>query len=344
MATMIGSMPHRDPQEAVELVFQHLPEAPVWPELPMRSFWEDMVHAHTQGLPCLIEDPDARRCFVDTGRGCEDELASFYERSLAAEQSDDLSAFALDARHASALDATLDRLKREPGRGIIKVQCIGPVSFQLQLNDENDRPLYYNDTFQDVLARQVTLQARWLVRRFAPLVREVIAFMDEPSLAAFGSSGYLGVSREEVIERLGRSLAVLKKEGAVTGVHVCGNTDWPMILEAGADIINFDAYEYGRAMLVYFKEVQQHLDRGGFLAWGIVPNSDRIREETVKSLQERLLGLVDGLASQGLDRQQVLSQSILTPACGLGPMPREDAERVVQVLSKLVDSIRSSLP
>jgi len=340
LATMIGSLPHKDPREAVELVFKNLPELPVWPELPGRTFWEDMVHAHTHRLPCLVEDEAARKCYIDTGRDCETELAAYYERSMSAEQSGELSEFAMTPRYGSALEATAQRLGQLPEKTAFKVQSIGPVSFQLQLHDQAGRPLYYNETFQDVLARQIRLQSRWLVRKFAPLACEVVAFLDEPALAAFGSSGYLGVSREAVVERLGAAISALKDEGAMVGVHVCGNTDFSMILEAGADILNFDAYEYGGSMLVYFREVQELLSRGGVLAWGIVPTSDKVREESVASLKDRFLGLVNELCAQGLDRELILNQSMLTPACGLGPMSPEDAERAVALLSGLSRSVQ----
>jgi len=225
----------------------------------------------------------------------------------------------------------------------VKTHCIGPVSFGLQLTDGQDKSLFYNETFRDVLARQIALQSRWMIKRFAPFAKTVIAFLDEPSLAAFGSSSYIAVSRDQVIEQLSRAVAALKAEGAAVGVHVCGNTDWPMIIEAGVDILNYDAYEFGQSMLLYPEEVSSLLQRGGILAWGIVPNSDKIHGESVASLEGRFFKLVDGLASRGIDRQLILDQSMITPACGLGPMTVEDAEKVMGILGGLAKSIQEQV-
>jgi hypothetical protein len=342
MATMIGSLPHTDPQAAVRLVMEHLSEAPIWPELPRRSFLEGMVHSHTQGLPGLVVDQAAQRLYVDTQSDYSAELAAFYEKALAAEQGGDLSAFAVEPTHASALEpaAGAMRGKKFP---CVKTHCIGPVSFGLQLTDGEDKSLFYDETYRDVLTRQVTLQSRWLIRRFAPFAETVIAFLDEPSLAAFGSSSYIAVSREQVVEQLGRAVAALQADGAVVGVHVCGNTDWPMIAETGADILNYDAYEYGQSMLLYPEEVGSLLKRGGILAWGIVPNSDKVHGESAASLQERFFSLVDGLAAKGIDRQLILDQSMLTPACGMGPMLVGDAEKVVGLLSELAESVQNQV-
>lgn len=345
MATMIGSLPHSDPEAAVRLVLDHLDEAPIWPELPGRSFQEEMVPEHVEGLPGLRLDLKDRKVWIDTAsEDLADELAAFYERAMAAEESGDLSAFSVGPRHASALQTALKAFE-SAGKPYpcVKTHCIGPVSMQLSLADGEGRPLYYDEQYQDVLVRQISLRGRWLARKFRPFGETLIAFLDEPSLAAFGSSAYVGVLRDDVVARLGAAIEALKSEGAVVGVHVCGNSDWPMILDAGADILNYDAYGFGESMLMYSDRVGPFLEQGGVLAWGIVPTSEAIRSETVESLEQRFIGLVDGLAGRGVDRLLILEQSMITPACGLGPMPQADAVRALSLLSGLSRSVQSSL-
>ncbi|MBW1807723.1 MAG: hypothetical protein JRJ87_05970 [Deltaproteobacteria bacterium] len=342
MATMIGSLPHKDPERAVQLVLAHLSEAPIWPELPNRSFFEDMVHAHTAGLPGLVVDEQAHKMYIDTSLDHAAELAGFYEKTMAAEASGDLEEFAMHSKYASAMEIAALAFERA-GRiyPIIKVHCIGPVSFQLGLKDAQGKALFYDETFQEVLTRQICLQARWIARRFSGFGETTLAFLDEPSLAAFGSSSFLGVMRADVVARLGTAVAALKSEGAKVGVHVCGNTDWPMIIEAGADLLNYDAYEYGSSMLVYADQIGPYLERGGIIAWGIVPNNDKVRTESVQSLKDRFFSLVDGLVAAGVDRQLVLDQSMLTPACGLAPLSVEDAEHAIKLLAELAASVQA---
>ncbi len=336
MATMIGSLPMTDPQKAVDLVFAHLHEAPIWPELPNRSLLEGMIHAHTHALPCLELNEQKQRLFINTAKDCSHQLAEFYERAMKAEQTGDVSDFAVSPEYASALELTAQRLESlQKTYPFVKVQSVGPITFQLQLTDEQERPLYYDETFQDVLLRQIALQSRWMVRRFVPYGEGVIAFLDEPALAAFGSSGYLGVLREHVVHRLGEAIAALHEENAVVGVHVCGNSEWSMIMEAGADIINYDAYEFGSSLMLYAKPLLKHLKEGGVIAWGIVPTSAAALTETPESLERRLFSLVDELEKLGVERELVLAQSMITPACGMGSVPGAQAKRVVELLDDL---------
>jgi len=149
--------------------------------------------------------------------------------------------------------------------------------------------------------------------------------------------------REDVVQRLGTAIAAVHQEGAVVGVHVCGNTDWPMVIEAGADVINYDAYAYGRSILVYAKQVGELMARGGALAWGIVPSNDQVRSETVGTLATRFFSLVDELAAAGVDRGLILRQSMITPACGLGSLPVTDADRAVQLLAELATVVQNKV-
>lgn len=345
MATMIGSLPLDDPAEAVRLVMDHLTEAPIWPELPRRHFLEEMIAAHVEGLPGLVVDEAARRVWIDTqGERFAGEMTAFYERAMAAEESGDPSGFAVGARHASAFETAVRAFEAAGRRfAVVKTQCVGPVTMQLGLTDAGGKALYYDDAYQDVLIRQVTLRSRWAVRRLRPFAEAVVALLDEPTLAAFGSSAFLGVLREDVVARLGAVVRSVRSEGAVVGVHVCGNADWAMILDAGADLLSYDAYRFGETMTLYADRVGPHLESGGVLAWGIVPTSAAVRGETSESLETRFFGLVDALAARGIDRDLILRQSMLTPSCGLGPMAPDDARRALALLSSLAPSVQSKV-
>ncbi|RLB57842.1 MAG: hypothetical protein DRI34_06645 [Deltaproteobacteria bacterium] len=341
--TLIGSLPHTDPERAVRLVLEHLEEIPIFPELPRRGLLEEMIGSHTSGLPGLVVDERGRRLYVDTGRDLADELAAFYQRVLEAERTGNLDGFAIDGEHSAALEPAARALA---GRGVkyplVKVHIPGPVTFQLGLEDASGRPLYYDPTFSDVLLRQVEMQARWLVRRFRPYAERVLIFLDEASLAAFGSSGYLGVLRADVVDRLGRVVRPLQRqEGALVGIHVCGGTDWPMVMEAGFDLLNFDAFAYSRALLAYAGQVQEFLARGGLLAWGLVPSSHHVDTASAGELARRLLEMVDELAGAGpLGRDDILARSLLTPSCDLGTLSEARAERALDLLDALAERIQ----
>ena len=52
--TVIGSMPHTDAAEACSSVTHYLKDIPVWPQLPNRSFLENMCVQFSEGFPGVV--------------------------------------------------------------------------------------------------------------------------------------------------------------------------------------------------------------------------------------------------------------------------------------------------
>ena len=59
------------------------------------------------------------------------------------------------------------------------------------------------------------------------------------------------MTRDDTVAKLGEVIEAVHAEGALAGVHCCGNTEWPILIDAGVDILNFDAFDYGDTILLY---------------------------------------------------------------------------------------------
>ena len=335
LATAIGSMPFESPDEAVGVSLRCLPEAPIWPQMPKFGLLEQMEVQYSEGMPCAVVDREKQRLYFNTAQDYSELFATFYEAYMAAADPDagtgDFSAFAVGAEYAHGLHALARRL---PALGrklpFVKCQTTGPCSFALTIVDENKRALYYNEEFLDVVVKTLAAKSRWQIRLFRPFAERVICFIDEPILSAFGSSTYVSVKRDDVVARIGEVVQAVQADGALAGVHCCGNTEWSILIDAGVDIVNFDAFGFGETIAMYAPAVKAHLERGGALAWGIVPTSTAIREQTPEGLAAKLEKLIDHLASKGIDRQLIVRQAMVTPSCGTGSMEPADAMKVFE--------------
>ena len=94
--------------------------------------------------------------------------------------------------------------------------------------------------------------------------------------------------------------------------------------------------------LVACKEaVYAFLERGGIIAWGIVPTSEKeyIEQETADSLLARWEAQAAQLVGGSWDYQALLRQTLITPSCGTGSLPLAHAKKVLALtrdLSKLL--------
>jgi hypothetical protein len=112
-----------------------------------------------------------------------------------------------------------------------------------------------------------------------------------------------------------------------------------LLLSTDLDILSFDAYGYLETLALYPKELRKFLERGGLLAWGIVPTSDAILREDVQSLVHRFKQGVDTLTQKSID-PSLLQRAIITPSCGTASLPIPLAERVCQVTSEVSKRLR----
>ena len=257
LATAIGSLPHRNPEDAVRVVLASIPDAPIWPQLPASGMNEQMEVQYSEGMPRSVIDREKERLYIDTSGDYSMELATFYENFLM----ENLDYFAISPEFSRGIYAMEAALQAAGGtRPFVKVQTTGPISFGLTIVDENKRAIYYNPEFIDTVVKALAMKCRWQIRKFRPFASEnVICFIDEPILSAFGSSTYVSVSRDDVVAKLNEVVEAIHAEGALAGVHCCGNTEWPILIDAGVDIVNFDAFDFGDTIALYPGPIKAHL-------------------------------------------------------------------------------------
>jgi methionine synthase II (cobalamin-independent) len=347
LATAIGSLPHSDPAVAVDVILKNIPDAPIWPQLPSTGLTEQMEIQYSEGMPSAVIEQDKRRMYFDTASDSSEAFANFYEQYMAAMDPDegtgDCSAMAITPAFSKGIYAMEKCLQAKGGKiPFVKVQTTGPCSFALTLVDENKRAIYYNDEFRDMIVKALAQKCRWQIQKFQPFAENVICFIDEPILSAFGSSTYVSVQRADVVALLKEVIDAVHADKGIAGIHCCGNTEWSILIDAGVDIVNFDAFGYADTIAMYGSSVKQHLQRGGMLAWGVVPTSAAIREQTVETLVAKFEQGVDNLvAKAGIDKQLILEQAIITPSCGTGSLPVPDAERVFDLLGKTSHALKA---
>jgi hypothetical protein len=219
----------------------------------------------------------------------------------------------------------------------VKGQVIGPISFGLASTDMSRRPLLYDDILADAIAKHLRLKAAWQERLLRGISPETIIFVDEPYLASIGSA-FVSIPQAQITNLLEE---VLQGITGLKGIHCCSNTDWSALLSTSIDILSFDAYSYGESLTLYPANVKGFLDRGGIIAWGIVPNDTvSLAKETVSSLLERLEHLLGTLTSKGLPYDLLASRCLITPSCGLASLSPGAAVGVLELLARLSQEFR----
>ena len=330
LPTAIGSLPHTDPRKACSLIAKYLPEIPLWPQLPKRSFLENMYAQYSEGFPGLVLDQN--KIYVNLSKGFEKPLEKLYAAYL----ENKIEEFAIGERYAAGLYEFIGH--RQEHTSAVKGQVTGPITWGMTVTDENRRPVLYDETAADAVVKLLNMKARWQEKKLREFSDNTIIFLDEPYMSSIGSA-LVSIPREHVIELLEGAFDGIK---GLKGIHCCGNTDWSLILDTSVDIVSFDAYTYSHTIALYQEALEKFLDGGGILAWGIVPHEEKaVNNEAVSTLLDRLTDAMAGIERKGIKRNKIIEQSLLTPACGLGAVSEEVAEHTLSMLSELSLAFRN---
>ncbi|MFH1484993.1 MAG: hypothetical protein ABIH46_02885 [Chloroflexota bacterium] len=327
LATANNSTPHTNAKRACDIILESISEAPILPNLPRLGYLKGIMRTY-EGMPCLMVDEENERIYFDTSHGTEEALTRFYEEYLA----ENLDYFAISRKCHPGLHAMLDTMRESKPKGLrmLKGGVAGPVTTGMKVTDENNRPVFYNDAMMDAVVKTLVMKVKWQEKEMERCAPGVLPAMEigEPLLALYGSA-FAALNRGDILRCLNE---VAEASHGLTYVHCCANTDWTILMESKAHIISFDAYGYAETLALYPQETQAFLERGGMLAWGIVPTADeKVATESADTLIERLERAMQAMAERGVDRQLLLNSALVTPSCGTGAMSVAAAEKVYRL-------------
>jgi len=233
----------------------------------------------------------------------------------------------------------------------IKCQMTGPITeaASIKIYPGNNKLIQNSELF-DIIVGLSSEIAYWLstflirVASANNIPKEnVILFIDEP---LFPQAIESEISYDEALEKISN---VLKLVQCRTGIHICDNpiSVIDRILQYPFDIFSYDAIKYPNSLKsVRIDILQDYISRGGGIAFGITPNTPEstFGIENIPSIMKGDLNPedfiptpddliqtfnqnIEPLEARGIPLQQLLSQSLITPACGFRNFNIPDEEK-----------------
>lgn len=346
LPTLIGSLPAPNHRQALDWILEATPEIPLWPQLPAIP-QERMLNQFTEGLPGIIEKGVHPYFDVTTDTFAAEQL-SFYEDYLSvSENPGELSAsrFKISPDRGAGLYLLAEQAPQIRQKlTAVKGQITGPFTMLTGITDAGKKLGYYDPTFRDIVVKGIAMKAAWQVaflkQAFAV---PILLFIDEPALAGLGSSSFISISADDIAQDLAEVIAAIHAAGGLAGVHVCANTDWNILLNSNIDIISFDAYSFFDKFLTCKSLIHSFIERGGLIAWGIVPTADpeHVKKESYDSLVSRWKQQAVSLSGNNWDTRSLLQQTIITPSCGTGSLSPELARKVLRLTKEVSAALRT---
>jgi hypothetical protein len=329
LTTAMAVMPHTNVARALETALSL--DVPFWPQLPNYSYYEDMYVQAAEHFPGIILDVENR-----TLRFSMDKFTAELEEALL--RFDDPAYFDISKTYSDVYHRFLELdLKDRPA---IRGQLEGPISFGFKVLDQDDRPILFDDTIRpfllDFMARRLNVQLARLRERNA----NAFMFVDEPGLQYLfsGMAGYGDLKAKGDLDQF------FTQVERPRGIHLCGNPDWDFLLNLDLDVLSLDVYTNAEIFASYAKAIGRYLDRGGTLVWGIVPTGfEAFAREEIPSLIQRLESAWEVLWSKGVDRELLITRSMLSPAtcCLINPDKELTVERAFAAVNRVAHVLRA---
>ncbi|MBC8161811.1 MAG: hypothetical protein H7Z42_11385 [Roseiflexaceae bacterium] len=331
---LLGSLPYADAVLALEVSRRYAGELLAWPQLWPRGLREQLLAQGAAGFPGLVIDEAAGQVFVDAELAKQQidifELAYLEGRVAAVQFSD---------REASGLFELL-RQGSLDGVRAVKGQTLGPISLVMQLIDEQQRPLIYDEALFEAASQFVRMRVAWQQQRLAELGKPVIICLDEPYLEMVGSP-FLPIDWDDARDQIG---VALQDISGCRAVFAGGTIDWGHLLRFDLDLVIGDVYAHGIHLLGAAESLAAFVEQGGLVGLGLIPTDAKaLAHTTAADLVEQLGILLGDLERAGVECRRLLRQAVVTPNGALGALAPAAAEHALRLLAAVSAQLRATL-
>ena len=343
----IGSLPHKNVNDALSIVKTYYYNIPFCPQLPKISKKEDMIIQYLENMPGVEFDKIIETYYLNQetesfSQGLEN-LFLAYEEALTDINCESINNYGLSEEYSKGF-APFKEIIHEIKPNYAKTQITGPFTLSTSLTDKEGRCAYYDETLREVIVKTLSLKALWQIKEIKNACEDTtpIVFIDEPTLSQLGTSAYVTIPPTEIIEIIKEISDLIQENGGLSAIHCCGKCDWSIPMKVGMNIINFDAFSYSENMSLFVNDLKNFLTNNGKIAWGIVPTLDK--EALIKTdsdeIERKLENAKSLLISKGIDRHLIENNLLISPSCGCGSLSVELAEKAIKLTKELSNKLK----
>ena len=170
-----------------------------------------------------------------------------------------------------------------------------------------------------------------------------VLIIEEP---LFGRLGDIKRGNEEITVDLITNMYVkiiekLKSVGTIVAFQCFDKCDWKIPINAGVDILSFDAYNNPSNLSIIPEKIMEFFERGGKINWGIVPVGPEalIKTLNLDELEKRLYVTFEDLIVSGVSEKLVYNRSMVSVNGDLTKLPLIFAEKVAILTHQLSKKI-----
>lgn len=335
----VGDLPYDTDKAATKMIVKLFEDIPYLANLPLASSEDSVLYRTLNNLPGISFN-GKKVLFDDDADHYKSEFL-FLDSTFNNPTIKNIDSFGFNTFFLSKYLQIVERIK--PKETVVNL--MGPFSTSLTLLKSDKSPLILDKFYRKFIIQAISMRALWIIKeiiKVSPDTRPVI-ILEEPLLYKAGEiiRNNEEITRDIIINMFNKVISKIQETGAYAGIQCFEKCDWKIPIEAGANIISFDAYNNPNNLNIIADKVNEFLAKGGRINWGIIPvmNEKIVKDLSVERILDRLFKTFEGLIIAGASERLVYNHAMISIQGSLNHLPIIFAEKALILSSQVAKRI-----
>lgn len=335
----VGALAYEDIETAKRMMAKLYEQNPYLPFLPNISKDDTILKRTFSNIPGIkIKD---KKIVFKVGSTSYKQGILKLDKAYNSPELKNLEPFAIES---SFLEIFLKIVKKFKSKNAY-INLLGPFTISQILNKTAEEQVLLDKSYRKLFVQSVAVKALWIIEKIKEVSPETVPVivLEEPLLSQFGvlKKEDQDVTLDIVTNLLAKTIEKIKSKGALVAVQSMEKCDWKIPINAGVDIISFDAYNNPNNISIIPETIIDFISRGGKVNWAIVPV---MTESIVKGLNidyvaNRLFATMEGLILSGVPERFVYNSALVSVQGDINKLPIIFSEKALILSTQLAKRI-----
>lgn len=334
-----GSLPYEDDSLATKMMLKLFEHSPYLAFLPNTSPEDNVTNTTLINLPGIgFKD---RKYHLTNNIDKFKQISLFLDSVYNEPTAEKLELFEINTSFTQKYFQILKRIK--PAETVVNI--LGPFSMSQTIIHKSGIQILSDKMFRKFIIQSVAAKALWLISEIKSMSPETtpIIILEEPLLYRIGDvkRNNEEITKDVIVNLFSKVIQKIKEYNGLVGIQCFEKCDWQIPIEAGADIISFDAYNNPNNLNIIAEKVNDFLVGGGRINWGIVPvmTEALVKSLTVDEVYNRFAKTVENLIIAGVSERLAYNRAIVSVNGNVNKLPLIFAEKALMLSVQLAKRI-----
>lgn len=330
-----GALPYKDLTLVTRMSDKLFEHAKFLPYLPIIDKNDTIYHFTLDGMP-FVKVKGNNLSFNDDFEKNQKALVKL-DKTFNTPSSKALNAYAVHSVYFEKLLEIIANSKTQ----FVYINLLGPFTISQDVIGLSGKQFLNDKAYRKFFIQAVTVKALYIIDKIKEVNPKItpIIMLEENKLGNIGviKKDNEDITLELVSTMLSRVVEKIKEAGGMVGVHCSNKCDWTVPINAGVDIISYDAYNNPNNLCIFPEQIKEFIANGGKINWCIMPTMTEsiVKEMNIDALTRRLVATFEGLVNAGVPAKYVYNSALISIQGDLDKLSIIFAEKALILTSQL---------